>query len=42
MLNIEQCIITLTRNCNLRCGFCYAKRTGYLIDETIEYDNLKK
>lgn len=42
MLDINQCIITLTRSCNLRCSFCYAKRTGYLVNETIEYTNLKK
>lgn len=42
MLNINQCIITLTRNCNLRCSFCYAKRTGYVKDETIEISNVKK
>lgn len=42
MLNVEQCIITLTRNCNLRCSFCYAKRTGYLANETIEFNDVKK
>lgn len=26
---IKQCSITLTRNCNLRCSFCYAKKTNY-------------
>lgn len=39
---ISQCTITLTRNCNLRCSFCYAKKTEYIENEMIEYDNLKK
>lgn len=42
MACIDQCIITLTRNCNLRCDFCYAKRTGYIAGETLEYENVKK
>lgn len=25
----NQCTITLTRACNMRCSFCYAKMTGY-------------
>lgn len=41
-MKIDQCIITLTRNCNLRCNFCYAKKTGYIENETIEFDNAKK
>lgn len=40
-IEISQCTITLTRNCNLRCSFCYAKETGYIENETIEYENLK-
>lgn len=39
---INQCIITLTRNCNLRCKFCYAKGTGYIENDFIEYDDLKR
>lgn len=39
---INQCTITLTRNCNLRCNFCYAKKTGYVTNELIEYENLKQ
>ena len=45
MLNtvkIDQCTITLTRSCNLRCSFCYAKKTGYIDNDIIEYENLKK
>jgi len=39
---INQCIITITRNCNLRCSFCYAKETGYIENEIIEYEDIKK
>lgn len=39
---IKQCTITLTRECNLRCRFCYAKSAGYMTDDRIDYDNLKK
>lgn len=39
---LNQCTITLTRNCNLRCGFCYAKETEYLRDDSIESENLKR
>lgn len=41
-LKIEQCTITLTRSCNLRCSFCYAKGTDYRDNDIIEYDNLTK
>ena len=41
-MKIEQCTVTLTRKCNLRCAFCYAKRTEYAETATIEYNNLKK
>ncbi len=39
---INQCTITLTRNCNLRCEFCYAKKTEYAAKEFIEYEYVKK
>lgn len=39
---ISQCTVTLTRNCNLRCSFCYAKKTGYVENDTIEYEDLKR
>lgn len=42
MLNINQCIITVTRACNLRCSFCYAKNTGYKADEFIDFASLKR
>lgn len=40
--NITQCTVTLTRNCNLRCSFCYAKRTFYKEEDSITLDQLKK
>ena len=45
MLNkniINQCSVVLTRNCNLRCDFCYVKDAGYCVDEIISFENLKK
>ncbi|XME02152.1 radical SAM protein [Lachnospiraceae bacterium C1.1] len=39
---INQCSIVLTRNCNLRCSFCYVKDAGYCPSESISYNNLKK
>lgn len=41
-MKIKQCTITLTRGCNLRCSFCYAKGTKYLANKTVDYDRLKK
>lgn len=40
--NIKQCSIVLTRSCNLRCNFCYAKSAGYNKDDSIEYNDLKR
>lgn len=42
MNNITQCTVTLTRNCNLRCSFCYAKKTEYIVSDNIDYDSLKR
>lgn len=39
---INQCTVILTRNCNLRCKFCYAKGAGYRESEVVSYENLKK
>lgn len=39
---IKQCTIVLTRNCNLRCDFCYVKSAGYVEDNRFDFDNLKK
>jgi len=40
--SIKQCTITLTRECNLRCKFCYAKSAGYMMNDRIAYEDLKK
>lgn len=40
-VKIDQCNITLTRNCNLRCSFCYAKETEYNENNILKYENLK-
>ena len=40
--SIKQCTVVLTRGCNLRCNFCFAKKAGYKKDDRIEYDDLKK
>lgn len=32
----------LTRNCNLRCNFCFEKNEGYSAESKISYENLKK
>ncbi len=39
---INQCSVVLTRNCNLRCSFCYAKDAGYCENEMVSFENLKK
>ncbi len=39
---LKQCILTLTRNCNLRCKFCSAQKGGYHSYEFIKFDDLKK
>lgn len=39
---INQCSIVLTRNCNLRCNFCYVKDAGYCEKEMVSFENLKK
>ena len=39
---INQCTITLNRTCNLRCSFCYAKKTNYEINKQIDYNQLTK
>ena len=38
---LNQCSITLTHNCNLRCSFCYAKATNY-DTKNIEITKVKK
>ena len=39
---INQCTVTLTRNCNLRCSFCYAKETNYDDTKNIDISKVKK
>ena len=39
---IKQCSIVLTRGCNLRCKFCYVKNAGYVENDKIKYDDLKR
>ena len=41
-MSINQCTVTLTRKCNLRCNFCYAKKTEYMETANLEYENLKR
>lgn len=40
--NISKCEIVLTRNCNMRCKFCFEKKDGYSNKDQINLDNLKK
>lgn len=40
--NLKQCTIVLTRDCNLRCNFCYVKSAEYSANDRIDYKNLKK
>lgn len=39
---IKQCSIILTRNCNLRCNFCYAKDAGYCRNDMVSFENIKR
>ena len=39
---IKQCSIILTRDCNLRCNFCFAKGAGYSKSDMVKLDDLKK
>ena len=39
---IKQCSVVLTRDCNLRCNFCYVKDAGYCTNDMVSYDNLKQ
>lgn len=39
---ILKCEIILTRNCNLRCKFCFEKNDGYSKKDSIDLDNLKR
>lgn len=37
---MDQCTITLTRDCNLRCKFCYAQKTGYGHEDALPVDEV--
>lgn len=39
---IKQCSIVLTRDCNLRCNFCYVKDAGYCRNDMMSFENIKK
>lgn len=39
---LNQCSVVLTRDCNLRCNFCYVKDAGYCKNEMVSLDDLKK
>ena len=41
-MNINQCTVTLTRKCNLRCEFLLCQKNRIYGNDTIEYDNLKR
>jgi len=40
-IKLKQCTVVLTRNCNLRCGFCYVKEAGYCADDQLTFDEIK-
>lgn len=39
---MDQCTITVTRSCNLRCGFCYAQKTGYRREDVLQFEDFKR
>lgn len=39
---LKQCTVVLTRNCNLRCDFCYVKEAGYQVENQLSYNEVKK
>lgn len=39
---MDQCTITLTRVCNLRCTFCYAQGTKYKCKDELSFADFKK
>lgn len=39
--NIKQCTVVLTRECNLRCNFCFAKQAGYSLCDQLDFSKLK-
>lgn len=39
---LSQCTLTLNRECNLRCNFCYAKTTGYKVSNFLNFEEIQK
>ena len=39
---LDQCMIAITHNCNLRCSFCFAKEAGYSETDLIDFKDVKK
>lgn len=39
---LKQCTVILTRECNLRCDFCYAKDAKYRVQDRFSFENFKK
>lgn len=42
MNKIEHCWITLNRQCNLRCKWCYAASTNYIVNNDMNFNLAKK
>jgi radical SAM protein with 4Fe4S-binding SPASM domain len=40
--NIQGCWLTLNRQCNLRCAFCYASSTGFRVEDAMSLTDAKK
>ena len=40
--NLKQATVLLTRNCNLRCKFCFEKNAGYDVRDQMSFEDLKK
>lgn len=41
-MNVRQAWITLNRDCNLRCNWCYARGTGFDISDRMQEGTVKK
>ncbi len=39
---LEVCWLTLNRECNLRCNYCYARGTGYDVKKNMSLENAKR
>ena len=36
--NLKQATVLLTRNCNLRCKFCFEKNAGYDVRDQMSFE----